>query len=114
MSEPNDDWPCKFDESPELEKSRINFSCQTINKAADIPEESCNGDKDFTFPSGPSVAEDDDEVTETKIKAFLDEKVLLLARFISLKKENDEIFILRYLQGKNLMHLTFSVNWFRL
>ncbi|XP_057485670.1 mitogen-activated protein kinase kinase kinase NPK1-like [Actinidia eriantha] len=80
MSEPNDDWPCKFDESPELEKSRINFSGQTINKAADIPEASCNGDKDFTFPSGPSVAEDDDEVTETKIIAFLDEKALDLKK----------------------------------
>ncbi|GFZ22064.1 NPK1-related protein kinase 3 [Actinidia rufa] len=80
MSEPNDDWPCKFDVSPELEKSRINFSGQTTNKAADIPEASCNGDKDFTFPSGPSVAEDDDEVTETKIIAFLDEKALDLKK----------------------------------
>ncbi|GFZ08831.1 NPK1-related protein kinase 2 [Actinidia rufa] len=80
MSEPNDDWPCKFDESPELEKSRINFSGQIINNAADMPEASCNGDKDFTFPSGPSVAEDDDEVTETKIKAFLDEKALDLKK----------------------------------
>ncbi|XP_057466579.1 mitogen-activated protein kinase kinase kinase NPK1-like isoform X3 [Actinidia eriantha] len=80
MSEPNDDWPCKFDESPELEKSRINFSGQIINNAANMPETSCNGDKDFTFPSGPSVAEDDDEVTETKIKAFLDEKALDLKK----------------------------------
>ena len=77
MSEPNDDWPCKFDGSPELDKSRVNlFPCQTINKAANSPGESGNADNDFTFPGGPLTTEDDDEVTETKIRAFLDEKVI--------------------------------------
>ncbi|KAA8527568.1 hypothetical protein F0562_034717 [Nyssa sinensis] len=46
MSEPNDDWPCKFDDSPELERT----------------------------------GDDDDEVTETKIRAFLDEKALDLKK----------------------------------
>ncbi|KAF5951009.1 hypothetical protein HYC85_013002 [Camellia sinensis] len=79
MSEPNDDLPYKFDESPELEKSRTNlFAGQTINKAANSLEAS--GNNDFTFPSGPLVAEEDDEVTETKIRAFLDEKALDLKK----------------------------------
>ncbi|KAJ4838849.1 hypothetical protein Tsubulata_010879 [Turnera subulata] len=34
------------------------------------------GEDDFSFPSGPLEAEDDDEVTESKIRAFLDEKAL--------------------------------------
>ncbi|XP_057489139.1 mitogen-activated protein kinase kinase kinase NPK1-like [Actinidia eriantha] len=81
MSEPNDDWPCKFDGSPELDKSRVNlFPCQTINKAAKSPGESGNVDNDFTFPGGPLATEDDDEVTETKIRAFLDEKALDLKK----------------------------------
>lgn len=82
MSEPNDDWPCKFDGSPEIDKSGVNsFSGQTVNKAADSTVSYCNVDNDFTFPSEPSVAEDDDDVTETKIIAFLEEKVLLLPHF---------------------------------
>lgn len=79
MSEPNDDWPCKFDGSPEIEKSGVNiFSGQAVNKAADSPVASGNVDNDFTFPSEPSVVEDDDDVTETKIIAFLEEKVFSL------------------------------------
>lgn len=34
------------------------------------------GDKDFSFPCGQSLSVDDDELTESKIRAFLDEKVL--------------------------------------
>ncbi|XP_058192673.1 mitogen-activated protein kinase kinase kinase NPK1-like [Rhododendron vialii] len=84
MAEPDDDWPCKFDVSPELEKSRVNlFSGHTINKAVEVSGASSNGDIDFTFPSGPSVAEDDDEVTESKIRAFLHEKVIDLKKLQS-------------------------------
>lgn len=37
MSEPDDNWPCKSDDTPELE-SRVNlFSGQTVNKSVDIP-----------------------------------------------------------------------------
>ncbi|KAF7124694.1 hypothetical protein RHSIM_Rhsim12G0103200 [Rhododendron simsii] len=69
----DDDWPCKFDVSPELEKSRMNlFSGHTISEAAKVPGASSNGDIYLTFPSGPT--EDDDEVTESKIRAFLHEK----------------------------------------
>ncbi|KAE9455344.1 hypothetical protein C3L33_12753, partial [Rhododendron williamsianum] len=81
MSEPNDDWPCKFDGSPEIDKSGVNsFSGQTVNKAADSTVSYCNVDNDFTFPSEPSVAEDDDDVTETKIIAFLEEKAIDLKK----------------------------------
>ncbi|CAL5413236.1 unnamed protein product [Camellia sinensis] len=81
MSEPDDNWACKSDDTPELE-SRVNLlSGQTANKATNIPRASGKGNNDFTFPCGPSVAEDDDddnEVIESKIRAFLDEKVLSL------------------------------------
>ncbi|KAI8004169.1 Mitogen-activated protein kinase kinase kinase NPK1 [Camellia lanceoleosa] len=64
MSEPDDNWPCKSDDTPELE-SRVNLlSGQTVNKATDIPRASGKGNNDFTFPSGPLVAEDDDDDNE--------------------------------------------------
>lgn len=68
MCEPFDEWPQKFDSSAEerrnwndLDDSRISLPCS-------------RGKNDFTFHS-ESVPEDDDEVTESKIRAFLDEKV---------------------------------------
>ncbi|CAL5388599.1 unnamed protein product [Camellia sinensis] len=64
MSEPDDNWPCKSDDTPELE-SKVNLlSGQTVNKATDIPRASGKGNNDFTFPCGPSVAEDDDDDNE--------------------------------------------------
>ncbi|KAM1499303.1 hypothetical protein PS1_022397 [Malus domestica] len=75
MCEPNDDWPCKFDENLETERSGINFSpCQTIHEASGSIGASQKVETEFMFPSGPSAAEDDEEVTESKIRAFLDEK----------------------------------------
>lgn len=76
MCEPTDDWPCKFDESPEVRKSEANLlSHQTQNEDAITTGKSCKADGDFSFQYGPSETEDDDEVTESKIRAFLDEKV---------------------------------------
>jgi mitogen-activated protein kinase kinase kinase len=76
MCEPLDDWPCKFDEDPLFKRSGYNLSCsQSNHEAIDIHEASGKGQNDFTFPCGPVVPEDDDEVTESKIRAFLDEKV---------------------------------------
>ncbi|CAL5415867.1 unnamed protein product [Camellia sinensis] len=61
FNKPDDNWPCKSDDTPELE-SRVNFfSGQTVNKSADIPRASGKGNNDFTFPCGPLVAEDDDD-----------------------------------------------------
>ncbi|KAK3027221.1 hypothetical protein RJ639_041639, partial [Escallonia herrerae] len=84
MSEPNDDWPCKFDESPELDRSARNLiTGQAAAKPGGIPGAAGNGDEDFTFPNGPSAVEDDDEVTESKIRAFLDEKAVDLKKLQS-------------------------------
>lgn len=81
MCEPTDDWPCKFDESPELTKSGANLSShQTVSKPAGSPRASNERENDFTFPCGPLVGDDDDEVTESKIRAFLDEKALDLKK----------------------------------
>nr|XP_008383176.2 mitogen-activated protein kinase kinase kinase NPK1-like isoform X1 [Malus domestica] len=81
MCEPNDDWPCKFDENLETERSGINFSpCQTIHEASGSIGASQKVETEFMFPSGPSAAEDDEEVTESKIRAFLDEKALDLKK----------------------------------
>ncbi|KAM3707387.1 hypothetical protein ACB098_02G022900 [Castanea mollissima] len=81
MCEPTDDWPCKFDGSLESERSGIDLSTsQTIQNAAGSPGVPGKGENDFTFPCGPIGAEDDDEVTESKIRAFLDEKALELKK----------------------------------
>ncbi|KAH7660056.1 Mitogen-activated protein kinase kinase kinase protein [Dioscorea alata] len=75
MSEPLDDWPCKYDISPEQRTVSEEFS-NNITDATKIVKE---GDTDFTFPCEASC-EDSDEVTETKIRAFLDEKALDLKK----------------------------------
>ncbi|XP_050372335.1 mitogen-activated protein kinase kinase kinase NPK1 [Argentina anserina] len=81
MCEPTDDWQCKFDESLELGKSGMDLlPCQTIHEAPNSAGASHKVENEFTFPCGPSVAEDDEEVTETKIRAFLDEKALDLKK----------------------------------
>ncbi|KAF6162792.1 hypothetical protein GIB67_029061 [Kingdonia uniflora] len=80
MCEP-DDWPSNFDRSPEPNENGMNLGyCPTSNGATCSPEASEMTEKDFTFPCGPSVSEDDDEVTESKIRAFLDEKALDLKK----------------------------------
>lgn len=77
ICEPVDDWPCKFDENLNLGKSRMNSSPdQTISRTMTSAEPSPELEDKFSFSCEPLSAEDDDEVTESKIKAFLDEKVL--------------------------------------
>ena len=44
-----------------------------------LPTTCGEGGSDFSFTCGPSLSEEDDELTESKIRAFLDEKVLFLA-----------------------------------
>ncbi|KAF9618859.1 hypothetical protein IFM89_002727 [Coptis chinensis] len=78
MCEPSDDWPCKFDASPEPERGMD--SDQPIDGASGSFGTQGKVDKDFTFPCEPLVSEDDDEVTESKIRAFLDEKALDLKK----------------------------------
>ncbi|XP_057249673.1 mitogen-activated protein kinase kinase kinase NPK1 isoform X1 [Beta vulgaris subsp. vulgaris] len=86
MCEPNDDWPCKFDDSPEVGRSNTDlFPKEDCGTA----EPSCNGETEFTFPSeapNEALADDDEEVTESKIQAFLDEKAF------DLKKLQEEFY----------------------
>ncbi|XP_054805814.1 mitogen-activated protein kinase kinase kinase NPK1 [Prosopis cineraria] len=81
MCEPIDEWTCNFDKSPDFEKRRTNLSPdQTINKTMRRTEASQKVENEFSFPSEPIGADDDEEVTESKIRAFLDEKALELKK----------------------------------
>ncbi|XXG79434.1 hypothetical protein AAC387_Pa09g0502 [Persea americana] len=81
MSEPADDWPCKFDANPEQREIELQDSCELVNGATAISfGASAKVENDFTFPCEPAASEDDDEVTESKIRAFLDEKALELKK----------------------------------
>ncbi|KAJ7977973.1 Mitogen-activated protein kinase kinase [Quillaja saponaria] len=80
MCEPSDDWGCKLDESLELEQREAHMDTDqsfapSINSGA-FDE----GQKDFSFPCGPLLSEDDDELTESKLISFLDEKALELKK----------------------------------
>lgn len=68
MAEPFDDW-----ESPEQQRSSQLRGFGGLAKHA----ESNMSENDFTFPCEGSC-EEDDEVTESKIKEFLDEKVFTM------------------------------------
>ncbi|XP_057546197.1 mitogen-activated protein kinase kinase kinase NPK1-like [Amaranthus tricolor] len=81
MCEPNDDWPCKFDDSPEAGRSNIDFPREDCGTA----EASCHGENEFSF-SSEGLADDEEEVTESKIRAFLDEKAF------DLKKLQEEFY----------------------
>ena len=70
MSEPFDNWESKFEMSPE-QNSHQSMEFGGLTKHA----ESSMTENDFTFPVEGSC-EDDDVLTESKIKAFLEEKVL--------------------------------------
>ncbi|XP_020594930.1 mitogen-activated protein kinase kinase kinase NPK1-like, partial [Phalaenopsis equestris] len=63
MSEPFDEWPSKLD-------------AHVLNSM----DESSNGENKFAFPCEPTCEEDDYEVTERKIRAFLDEKAIDLKK----------------------------------
>lgn len=80
MSDPSDDWDCKFDMSPELDHNGVSINTDEMDMASGHPGDFHDEQKDFSFLCEPSVSEDDDELTESKIQAFLDEKVLLLVR----------------------------------
>lgn len=74
MSEPLDEWPRhKFDMA--LEPSRENLD--DFHKSVMGGSHTIGEEHDLTF-SEP-VADDDEEVTESKIRAFLDEKVCILS-----------------------------------
>ncbi|KDP23520.1 hypothetical protein JCGZ_23353 [Jatropha curcas] len=64
------DWSCKYGESMEPEQAEVKL---------DI-DQPVQRDNNFSFPCGTSFSEDDDELTESKITAFLDEKALELKK----------------------------------
>ncbi|GAB2266544.1 hypothetical protein Dimus_001546 [Dionaea muscipula] len=75
MCEPADDWPSKFDRIPNSERIQASLLAR---EASGATGPSGTGDGEFTFPSEQLV--DDEEVTESKIRAFLDEKALDLKK----------------------------------
>ncbi|KAL9266244.1 Mitogen-activated protein kinase kinase kinase NPK1-like protein [Drosera capensis] len=78
MCEPTDEWSCKFDRSstPKGEANLRN------SEASGVAGTSGTLLGEFTFPS-EQVADDEEEVTESKIQAFLDEKALDLKKLQS-------------------------------
>ncbi|GLT81449.1 hypothetical protein SLA2020_528340 [Shorea laevis] len=80
MCEPIEDGPCKFDESTELKTSGVNLSSGQTVEANGSLGISSKEDNDFTFPNGMLAQDDDEEVTESKIRAFLDEKAIELKK----------------------------------
>ncbi|KAL2324366.1 hypothetical protein Fmac_023424 [Flemingia macrophylla] len=81
LLKPVDDRPYNFSETQYLDKSRPNLSQdQTINKTIRIFKPSLKLENEFSLSSEPLGTEDDDEVTESKIRAFLDAKALELKK----------------------------------
>ncbi|KAL9341565.1 hypothetical protein Peur_064890 [Populus x canadensis] len=64
------EWRCKFDESPELEQAGSEVD---TGKPVQV-------DQNISFSCGASLSEDDEELTESKIRAFLGEKALELKK----------------------------------
>ncbi|KAJ9682018.1 hypothetical protein PVL29_018082 [Vitis rotundifolia] len=81
ISEPSHDWSCEIDGNLQPEQSGMDMD---TNRSLDMPAGSSGisnkGGNDFSFPCGPSVSEDDDEVTESKIRDFLDVKAIELKK----------------------------------
>ncbi|TYJ17584.1 hypothetical protein E1A91_A09G061500v1 [Gossypium mustelinum] len=83
MCEPTEDWPPKLDQSSELRRSGVNLSLDETMEAASTAGMSGKEENGFTFLCGPPTGDDDEEVTESKIRAFLDEKALELKKLQS-------------------------------
>lgn len=66
MCDSTDNWSCKFDESPEVMRSKSNLISHQVKSEEETS---------LTLAGSSSVAEDDYKATELKIKSFLDEKV---------------------------------------
>ncbi|KAL9393150.1 hypothetical protein Peur_012435 [Populus x canadensis] len=64
------DWRCKYDENPELEQA---------GKKSDAGQP-VQGDKNASSYCGASLSEDNEALTESKIRAFLAEKALELRK----------------------------------
>ncbi|XP_057960481.1 mitogen-activated protein kinase kinase kinase NPK1-like isoform X2 [Malania oleifera] len=81
MCDPSDDWRCKFDGNMEPGQRGANLhAAEPIDRPPGSSGASGEGENDFSSGYEPSLSEDDDEVTESKIKALLDEKALELKK----------------------------------
>ncbi|GFZ02955.1 NPK1-related protein kinase 2 [Actinidia rufa] len=81
MCEPSDDWRFKEGKSLGLEVGRTNLiKDQPADRPAGSFQQSGKGDNILSIQCTSSLSEDDDEATESKIKAFLDEKALELKK----------------------------------
>ncbi|XP_031376593.1 mitogen-activated protein kinase kinase kinase NPK1-like isoform X2 [Punica granatum] len=81
VTEPSVDWRCKFDETPELERTGTLLDVDQSAIGPAIQPTACKVEKkEFSFSCGPSLSEEEDELTESKIRAFLDEKAVELKK----------------------------------
>lgn len=83
--EPFNDWPCKFELSPKQRRDGDSLIVNGLleNTPGKVTDE-------LSFPQGHSLYEDEDEVTETKIRDFLDEKVSSIFIFLHIFSTNNK------------------------
>ncbi|KAL3538092.1 hypothetical protein ACH5RR_001458 [Cinchona calisaya] len=84
ICEPYEDWGNKYDTSPQVERCSMSLDMKEEVERPTGFSPSPGGSKNvLSISTAPSIYEDDDEVTESKIRAFLDEKVLDLKKLQS-------------------------------
>ncbi|KAL5560770.1 hypothetical protein UlMin_036981 [Ulmus minor] len=81
ITEPSDDWECKFGGSSQRESNSISLDTdQQIHLPACCSGTYSDVDKELSVPAGPSLYETDDELIGSKIRVFLDGKALELKK----------------------------------
>jgi len=102
ICEPSDDEDCKFDRSPAVDQG------SNLEEEA-LAARSCSGvfdeDQNFSFPRGRSLSEDEDELTESKIKAFLYEKVWIFSLRLQLLCLSNSPLHCRFIKETCLLNL---------
>ncbi|XP_016464976.1 mitogen-activated protein kinase kinase kinase NPK1-like [Nicotiana tabacum] len=78
ISEPADDWNCDYGMTPQSQQGNANIVNNQEGGIGDGISVSPNNNS--AVFCGPSISEDEDELTESKIRAFLDEKALELKK----------------------------------
>lgn len=77
MSEPLGEWTCNTHDNMDFEQKDSGVD-QSVNNSAGCSKVLFSAQNDLSYQSVPSFNEEDEELTETKIRAFLDEKVSLV------------------------------------
>ncbi|KAL5560767.1 hypothetical protein UlMin_036978 [Ulmus minor] len=81
ITEPSDEWECKFGGSSQRESNGISlYIDQQIHLPACCSGTYSDGDKELSVPAGPSLYETDDELIGSKIRVFLDGKAIKLKK----------------------------------